>query len=190
MKTAKTNKKLKWNNNRSRIKDALMSNAHNDQYESMLENLSMLTIQEFLGIKNRLLFLALKNGSKECADFLLSKESSYNSTDILRKCEYTKMSEVFNILEEFNKKYEEKELSRDMSSIESKKSYLINRLIDPSKVDAKNERVDFLFKLIHTGFFTAEEVRTNIEANYKDKPEKKAKFIALYRELTLKELGI
>jgi hypothetical protein len=188
--TAETNKKMKWINKRSRIIDALESNAHENQLESMISNLSLLTVQEFLGIKNRLLFLALKNGSKECADFLLSKESSYNSTDILRKCEYTKMSEVFNILEEFNKKYEEKELSRDMSSIESKKSYLINRLIDPSKVDAKNERVDFLFKLIHTGFFTAEEVRTNIEANYKDKPEKKAKFIALYRELTLKELGI
>jgi len=190
LETAKTNKKLKWNNNRSRITDALMSNAHNDQYESMLENLSMLTIQEFLSHKNRMLFMALKNGSKRCAELLLSKEATFNSTEILEKCEYNKMLDVFNLLEYFSKKYEDKELSRDMSSTETKKSRLINRLIDPSKIDPKNKRVDFLFKLISDGFFTSEEVRTQIEYNYKDKPEKKNKFISIYRELTLKELGI
>ena len=183
-------KRQKWTNNRSRIVDALESNAHQNQYQNMISNLSLLTVQEFLGIKNRLLFLALKNGSKECADFLLSKEASYNSSEVLRKCEYTKMAEVFNLLEELSKKYEEKELSRDMSSVESKKSYLINRLIDPSKVDANRERVDFLFKLVSEGFFTAEHVKEQIEVNYKDKPEKKGKFISIYRELALKELGI
>jgi hypothetical protein len=73
---------------------------------------------------------------------------------------------------------------------ELQKPYLINRLIDPSKVDANKERVDFLFKLISEGFFTAEQVRDQIELEYKDKPEKKGKFVVLYREITLKELGI
>lgn len=184
------NKRQKWNNNRSRIIDALESNVHENQYQNMISNLSLLTVQEFLGIKDRLLFIALKNASKECADFLLSKEARYNATDVLRKCEYTKMTEVFNLLEEFSKKYDEKELSRDMSSVEVKKSNLINRLIDPSKVDANKERVDFLFKLVTEGFFTAEQVKEQIEANYKDKPEKKNRFISIYRELALKELGI
>jgi hypothetical protein len=134
--------------------------------------------------------MAFKNGSKECAEFLLTKEtadykkSSFNSIDILRKCEYTKMVEVYNLL----KLHEDKDNSGNHKVLQ--KSYLINRLIDPSKVDDKNERVDFLFKLIHDGFFTAEEVRNQIEENYKDKPEKKSKFVALYREITLKELGI
>jgi len=188
--TAKTNKRMKWSNNRSRIVDALESNAHDNQYGNMISNLSLLTVQEFLGIKNRLLFLALKNGSKECAEFLLSKEATFNSTDILTKCDYNKMSEVFNILEELSKKYEDKELSRDMSSVENKKARLINRLIDPSKVDANKERVDFLFKLVSDGFFTAEQVKLQIEESYKDKPEKKGKFVSIYRELALKELGI
>jgi hypothetical protein len=94
------------------------------------------------------------------------------------------MVEVYNLL----KLHEDKDNSGNHKILQ--KANLINRLIDPSKVDSKNERVDFLFKLIHTGFFTAEEVRNQIEVNYKDKPEKKSKFIALYRELTLKELGI
>lgn len=183
-------KRQKWTNNRSRIIDALESNVHQNQYQNMISNLSLLTVQEFLGIKNRLLFLALKNGSKECADFLLSKEATYNATEVLTKCEYKKMAEVFNLLEELNKKYEQKESSRDMSSVETKKSYLINRLIDPSKVDADKERVDFLFKLVSEGFFTVEKVKEQIEVNYKDKPEKKNKFVAIYRELALKELGI
>ena len=184
------NKRQKWKDKRTRIVDTLESNAHSNQYESMISNLSLLTVQEFLGIKNRLLFLALKNGSKECADFLLSKEATFNSTDILTKCDYNKMPEVFNLLEEFSKKYEDKELSRDMSSVELKKARLINRLIDPGKVDANKERVDFLFKLVSDGFFTAEQVKVQIEENYKDKPEKKGKFISIYRELALKELGI
>lgn len=182
--------KSKWTKNRSRIIDALESNVHQNQYQNMISNLSLLTVQEFLGIKNRLLFLALKNGSKECAELLLSKEATYNSTEVLRNCDYKKIAEVFNLLEELSKKYEENELSRDMSSTDSKKPYLINRLIDPSKVDANRERVDFLFKLISEGFFTTEQVKEQIEANYKDKPEKKGKFISIYRELTLKELGI
>ena len=184
MNAAETNKKTKWINKRSRIVDALESNAHENQLESMISNLSLLKSDEFLKIKNRLLFLALKNASKECAEFLLSKETGFNSIDILRKCEYTKMVEVFNLL----KLHEDKDNSGNHKVLQ--KSYLINRLIDPSKVDAKNERVDFLFKLIHDGFFTAEEVRHQIEENYKDKPEKKSKFVALYREITLKELGI
>jgi hypothetical protein len=188
--TAETNKKMKWTNKRSRIIDALESNAHENQLESMISNLSLLKSDEFSRIKDRLLFMAFKNGSKECAEFLLTKETadykklSFNSIDILRKCEYTKMVEVYNLL----KLHEDKDNSGNHKVLQ--KSYLINRLIDPSKVDAKNERVDFLFKSISDGFFTAEEVRTQIESNYKDKPEKKAKFIALYRELTLKELGI
>jgi hypothetical protein len=96
------------------------------------------------------------------------------------------MVEVYTLLEELSNKYEEQ--IKDI--VVNQKPNLINRLVDPSKLDAKNERVDFLFKLISDGFFTAEEVRNQIEANYKDKPEKKSKFIALYREITLKELGI
>ena len=186
LEAAKTNKKVKWKTKRSRITDALLSNAHDDQYENMLTNLSMLTVQEFLSHKDRMLFMALKNGSKRCADFLLSKEARVSSNEILRKCEYTKMFDVYNLLNELSVKYEDQ--FRD--NILNQKPYLINRLIDPSKVDAKNERVDFLFKLISDGFFTAEEVRLQIEANYRDKPEKKSKFISVYREINLKELGI
>jgi hypothetical protein len=183
---AKTNKKVRWKTRRSRITDALLSNTHDDQYENMLENLSMLTVQEFLSHKDRMLFMALKNGSKRCADFLLSKEARVSSNEILRKCEYQRMVEVYTLLEELSNKYEEQ--IKDI--VVNQKPHLINRLVDPSKLDAKNERVDFLFKLISDGFFTAEEVRQQIENNYRDKPEKKSKFIALYREITLKELGI
>jgi hypothetical protein len=183
LENAKTNKKLKWKNNRSRIIDALMSNAHDDQYESMLENLSMLTDQEFSSNKHRILLMALKNGSERCADFLLSKEAKANSNQIMTTCEYTKIVDIYNLLDKLILKYED-QFTR---SLVNQKSYLIDRLI---KEDAKSERVDFLFKLISDGFFTPEEVRTQIEYNFKDKPEKKNKFISIYRELTLKELGI
>lgn len=161
-----------------------MSNAHDNQLESMISNLSLLTNQEFLGIKNKILFMSLKNGSKECAEFLLSKEASFNSIDILRKCEYTKMVEVYNLL----KLHEDKDNSGNHKVLQ--KVYLMNRLIDPSKVDSNKDRIDYLFKLISDGFFTSEEVRKQIEESYKDKPEKKGKFVAIYREITLKELGI
>ncbi len=163
-----------------------MSNTHDDQYDNMLTNLSMLTVQEFLSHRNKFLFMALKNGSKRCADFLLSKEASANCNEIMRKCEYQRMVEVYTLLEELSNKYEEQ--IKDI--VVNQKPHLINRLVDPSKLDVKNERVDFLFKLISDGFFTAEEVRQQIENNYRDKPEKKSKFISLYREITLKELGI
>lgn len=182
-------KREKWKNKRSRIIDALESNAHDNQYESMISNLSLLTKQEYLSNKDRILFIALKNGSKECAEFLLSKEARFNSLHVLTKCEWKKMSEVFKLLEEVNAKYEDLESSKDAGT-GLQKSYLINRLIDPSKVDANKDRVDFLFKLISEGFFTVEQVKDQIEVNYKDKPEKKQKFVALYREIKLKELGI
>lgn len=179
------NKRQKWTNKRSRIVDALESNAHDNQYESMISNIALLTSDEFSRIKNRLLFLALKNGSKECAEFLLSKEAQANIIDILTKCEFVKMVDVFNLIEELDVRDSDSRFNTELQ-----KPYLINRLIDPSKVDANKERVDHLFKLISEGFFTAEQVRDQIEANYKDKPEKKGKFVAIYRELALKELGI
>lgn len=189
LKTAKTNKKLKWKNRHSRIIDALISNAHNDQYESMLENLSMLTIQEFESNKNKILFASLKNNSEKCSEFLIKKGAIFNSINILTGCEYTKMVDIYNLL----KKYEDKDDSGYHGFASDKvnlKLYLINRLINPSKIDVGNKRVDFLLKLISDGFFTPEEVRAQIEYHYKDKPEKKNKFISLYRDLTLKELGI
>lgn len=183
------NKRSKWTNKRSRILDALESNAHDNQYESMISNLSLLTMQEFLSNKDRILFIALKNASRECSEFLLSKEARFNSLQILTKCEWNKMSDVFNLLEELTHKYEYLEASKDAGT-GLQKSYLINRLIDPSKVDANRERVDYLFKLVSEGFFTAEQVKEQIEVNYKDKPEKKNRFVSIYRELALKELGI
>lgn len=179
------NKRSKWTNKRSRILDALESNAHDNQYESMISNLSLLNSDEFSKIKNRLLFLALKNCSKECAQFLLSKEAKVNIMDILTKCEFTKMADVFNLIRELDVRD-----SYSKFNTELQKPYLINRLIDPSKVDANRERVDYLFKLVSEGFFTAEQVKEQIEVEYKDKPEKKNRFVSIYRELALKELGI
>jgi hypothetical protein len=179
--------KQKWTNKRSRIIDALESNVYENQLESMISNISLLRTNEWLSVKNQLLFLALKNASKDCAEFLLSKGATANNYHVLTKCDWKKMHSVFNLLEELNSKYQNEEF-RDQGQLN--KIILIRRLIDHSKIEANKERLDYLFNLIHEEFLKITQVKNVIEDEYKDKPEKKIKFVALYRELTLKELGI
>ena len=183
--TSREKKIQKWGKHRGRLIDALESNAYNNQLDELKENLTLLRVDEFESNKNKLLFIALKSGSKECSEYLIEKEAKTNSQRVLNKCDFEKIDKVYELLSELSNKYD---FIRD--SFHSDKKELITRLIDPHKVKANEKRINFLLKLLSDGFFEIDEVRRIIDYEYEGKPEKKGMFLSVYREITLRELGI
>lgn len=183
--TSREKKIQKWGKHRGRLIDALESNAYSDQIDELKENLTLLRVNEYLSNKNKLLFIALKSGSEECSEYLIQREATANSQHVLNKCDFDKIDKVYKLLSDLSNKYD---FIRD--SFYGDKKELITRLIDPHKVKANEKRVNFLLKLLSDGFFDINEVRRIIDYEYEGKPEKKGIFLSVYREITLRELGI
>ncbi len=175
-------KKLKWSKNRKRLRDALESNAHNNQIEQMFENFYLLKPEEFNTCKDKLLFLSLKNCSKNCATFLIEHDAKCDLNKVFNECSWKSIHNVYELLLDI--------YGPDVIGfgIGNKRS-LISRLIDPSKVEANIERAEYVFKLLKDGFFSVEDIRHICNLLYKDKNEK-GNIKMILRELTLNELGI
>jgi hypothetical protein len=183
--TSREKKIQKWGKHRGRLIDALESNVYNNQIDELKENLTLLRVDEFLSNKNKLLFIALRSGSEECSEYLIQREATANSQHVLNKCDFDKIDKVYKLLSDLSNKYD---FIRD--SFYGDKKKLITRLIDPHKVQANDKRINFLLKLLSDGFFDVNEVKSCIDYEYEGKPEKKAMFRSIYREITLNELGI
>jgi hypothetical protein len=174
------NKKQKWAHNRKRIVDALISNAHDNNINSLIENLSLLDKKEFENCGHILLFQSLKNNSKECAVYLIGKGVKYGGTAgdsgrVFLECEWNKIHDVYNTLIELGLSTTDKQV-------------LVSRLLNPAKIEATPERIEYTFNLLKGGFFTAEDVRNVCKLLFKDKNQ--GKITMILRELTLNELGI
>ena len=182
-------KKQKWSKNRKRLRDALVSNAYNNQLSKMLENFAMLRPDEFESCKSGLLTHALKNASKECAQILIEKGAICDPNRIMYDCDWKVVDKVHTLMIELIEKYDVKFLKESNSPyfLTDKKS-IIARLIEPAKIDANIERAEYVLKLMNDGFFTPQDVREVYNQSYKDK--NKGKMVMLIRELTLNELGL
>lgn len=169
-------KKQKWSNKRKRLHDALESNAHSNQLGQMMENFSLLNPDEFNACKDRLLFLSLKNCSKDCAVLLIEKGATCNLDRVFYECHWKIIHKVHALLCELYPYPSFNKLS------------LLSRLIEPSKVEANVERAEYVFQLLKDGFFSVEDIRYTCKLLYKDK--NKNNIVMILRELTLNELGI
>ena len=183
-------KKQKWSKNRKRLRDALVSNAYNNQVKQMLENFAMLRPDEFESCKSSLLTQALKNASSDCAQILIEKGAVCDPNGILYDCDWRIIGKVHTLIGELIEKNGVDFISGkgNSSYFFSDKKSLISRLIEPSKIEANIERAEYVLQLMRDGFFTAQDVREVYNKLYKEKS--KGKMIMIIRELTLNELGI
>ena len=183
-------KKSKWINHRERIFNALVSNAHENKLDQLKENLLFLTEDEYLKYKMDILRVAIKNASHECAYYLVDSykgplpNNKHFYRNVLMDCDYNKIHLVYNLLEQIQIDNNIQDL--DISSF---RNMLINRLIDPAKIEANPRRVEYLHKLLETRFFTIEEVKESINTFIKS-GSKKSLILPLLREITFRELGI
>lgn len=184
-------KKQKWSKNRKRIVDALMSNAYNNQVQQMLGNFIMLRDDEFERCKNSLLYTALKNGSKECAEILIEKGAICDTNRVMNDCQWSKLDKVHLLIGDLLDKYGTHFTSGcgSRSYFHTNKRGLISRLIEPSKIEDNPERLDYTIQLIRNGVFNMDDVRSVVNETYKDS-SKRGNLVMLIREITLNELGI
>ena len=184
-------KKQKWSKNRKRIVDALTSNAYNNQVQQMLENFIMLRNDEFERCKNSLLYTALKNGSKECAQILIEKGAICDTNRVMNECQWSKLDKVHSLIGDFLDKYGPEFTSGCGSRkyFHTNKRGLISRLIEPSKINDNPERLDYTIQLLRNGFFNVDDVRSVVNETYKDS-SKRGNLVMLIREITLNDLGI
>ena len=182
---SKENKKEKWKRYPKRLLDALNSNAHDNDLEGLKENLDYYK-DLFLYDKNNWSFLletAIKNNSKECAEYLLLFiDVEVNTTYLLKDCKYEKMIEVYHLLEYLVSKYPKS------FKYELDKKILIKRLIEPYKIDSNPKRLDFLLE--NLDFFGVKNLQAVMEEVYTEKPEKKSRLSSVIRDIKLKELGL
>lgn len=184
-------KKQKWSKNRKRIFDALKSNAYNNQTSQMLENFIMLRNDEFERCKNSLLYSALKNSSKECAEILIEKGAYCDTNGIISDCHWSKLDKVHSLIGELLDKHGPNFTSGCGSRgyFHTNKRSLIARLIEPSKIEDNPDRLDYTIQLLRNGFFNIEDIRSVVNETYKDS-SKRGKLTMLIREITLNDLGI
>lgn len=179
-----SNKTKNWEKHTNRLRDALDSNAHDNQLESMIRNLSKIpssyTQENIKSLRERLLYMSLKNSSKECAIYLISIGSTVAIRNVIMDCKYNKIKYVYNLINELD-------INTDDNTI---KTIITQRLVDYSKLDINNHRVDILMDLISESILEHDDVNLIIKELYKDKPEKMGHLISFKRDFILKELGI
>ncbi len=186
----KKDKRQRWKDYPNRLFDALESNVHDNNIKGLKDNLTLLDYNQ--NKFNKLLNSSIKNGSKDCAEYLISlgAVSTINTSyrkygmNMLLDCKYYKIIEVYNIIQYLSDKYPH---AFDKDAIYDKK-VLIKRLIDPSKIETNQKRVDYLLE--NSTFFGIENIEKSIEEIYIDKPEKKLRLNSILREIKLKKLGI
>lgn len=176
------NKEEKWLRNRKRLIDALISNAYNNQVDQMLEKLTMLGDDGFEKCKNSLLYSALKNASKECAEILIQRGATCNINLLIRDCYWYDIDRVYSLVEYLIKKY-------NIEIVLISKEYIVTRLIDPSKIKDNPGRLEYTIQLLRDGFFNINDIRKSINKSYKDN-NKRGNITSLIREISLNDLGI
>lgn len=186
---SKESKKERWKRFPGRLYNALESNVYDDQISQLKENISMFPNLVDEKRKKRLLRLSIQSGSKECAEYFLNEginlhQYRNNLDSILHECKYDKIVDVYNLLKELLDKYPEILINERISL---DKITLIKRLIDPSKIEDNQKRVDYLLENME--FFGSTNIIEVINENYKDN-SKMTRLKSLIREIKLKDLGI
>ena len=190
------NKREKWSKHRKRLRDALESNVHDNQIENLITNFKLMKPDEFDSYKGSLLSLSLKNGSRECALFLIKQGAVCDPWFIPMECKYDKVIIISNLLKELVTNYPNNfTLSSGSKSFKQindeliiDKKCLIERILDPVKIIDNPNRVEYVME--NTDFFETKLIKEVIDDKFKSKPEKWGSLISLLREIKLKELGI
>jgi len=183
---SKESKKERWKRFPERLYNALESNVHANQIDLLKENLIEFSSMVDEKRKIRLLTLSLQNGSKECAEYFLEQGITCNPNFILLECKFNKIIDVYNLLSELLNKYPNSFIGNERK-MPLNKITLIKRLIDPSKIEDNQKRVDYLLENME--FFGASNITEVIDEHYKGS-SKMSRLKSLIREIKLKELGI
>lgn len=190
---AKKDKRERWTQFPDRLKDALVSNVHEDQIENLKYNVSLLRSNLFTdGLKRKLLVQSITNGSKECALFLIEQGAVCNPCFLPLECKYDKIHLVCDLLEEIVYEYPKSFTSASgqgaFTTLNIDKKALIKRILEPRKISENPKRVDYI--MTNTKFFETKEIKEVIDEQFKSNPEKWSALISLLRDIKLKELGI
>lgn len=169
--------------NITRIKNQLVTYAYEDRLDELkisLNNLKSIlkyTTNTHIKFNNCCIFplkISIENQSINCCRYLVDNGISINDNDIceiLRKCNYKIIYEVYNLIIELG-------FSINELSI---KNLIIRRLIDPSKNNSQ-DRVFLLFKYVENDFLSIDSIVKIMNAN--------TKYLILSRELRLKSIGL
>lgn len=162
--------------NKKRVCDKIINLITEDKLTEVKSLLSYLG--DYKKYEQRFIKTAIIHCSQDCSDFFLNEGVTISLNNIFRKCKFNKFFDVYEFCNKLSEKY------NIIFSIT--KDSLIERLLDPYKVDTNPERVDYFLNLIDGGFLTISEAILFLHNNSKGKNTLKR----ILRELKLQELGI
>lgn len=168
----------------NRLKDALISNACQNQTESFTRTYAFLPEEHRKHFKDRLMDLAMKNISKDIVEFLIKEGAICNYMSCLHECHYRKMYDVYLFITEMIDKHG----SFTKNTTHFHKSMIVKRLLDPEKVINNKDRLSCAIDLMRDGKISIQDVKQCLD-EYKDSKHV-SELIMINREISLSNLGI
>lgn len=131
--------------------------------------------------KNKFLKVAINHCAENCADYLIKDGATLNLNYTFRECKWDMTLEVYALCQRLSEKHK--------LDFTHTKSQLVERILEPSRVDRNPERIEYFLKIIESGFVDFTETKSTIMSLHKNttKPERIKRIL---RELSFHELGI
>lgn len=137
-----------------------------------------------------LLYYALKNNNEPVSIWLIEQGFATSIAYVIDHCDYNKVKDIFNFV--YNENGVAFSESKNwVTTIEPEliKKRILNRLLDPEKVKANTDRIDFVINLINDGFVSSIEV-LQVVNSFSKHGANRGLVIQLLRDLRLTALGI
>lgn len=169
--------------NIKKLRDSLISSVSDDNLDKILSNSDYA-----LEIKNDLLYYAISKNSKNCAEYLVKNEATISNLSIcFLNCKFNIIREIYELVIDLTNKYGSFSNTRYYIN----KIFIIERLLEPSKVSINRDRLTYVVDLCIDGFLDFSDVRNYLDSLGSDKREKyKSEFRLINRELLLTDLGL
>lgn len=131
--------------------------------------------------KNKFIKVAINHCARESAIFFIKDGATINLNYVFRECKWNKILEVYTLCQSLSKEY-----NLDFTH---SKSQVVERILEPSRVDNNPERIEYFLKMIDIGFVNFTDTKSTIMELHKNstKPERVKRIL---RELSFIELGI
>lgn len=171
---------------------SIESSIHSDNIEAVMKKYPQLPLS---ANRNNLFKFALTSLSIQSANYLykeLKQEersitfnpiNSQLALSVLKECKFENVYECHILMNSLNggEVFTEKELPQV-------KNILIQRFIEPTKIEANRERLTALFNHIEEGYFNIDNVIEVIENVYKNKEHLKHLVVSPFREFKLNKI--
>lgn len=164
-----------------RVVDKIIDLICKDQLDEIMPLIPYLGHEYNKNYKNKFVIVAVTHCSEKCANFFIKDGAILNLNRAFNDCKWNRCLEVYHLCQSLSEIFE-LEFTYNTKQV-------IERILEPSRVNNNPERIEYFFEMVRSGFTTLEDARYAILElqNKTTKPERTKRIL---RELSFYDLGI